>query len=62
VEKLQRKPIRSRYVLSDVDADRFEKEAKKFAAKATTSAKKARETLVALGIYTPSGKLCKRYS
>lgn len=43
-------------------AAKFRKDAKSFTAKATASQKKARDTLVALGIYTPSGKLSKRYS
>ena len=43
------------------DVERFEKAAEAYGRKATASKKKARETLVALGIYTKSGRLTKNY-
>ena len=43
-------------------AAKFRRDAESYTTKATKSQKKARATLVDLGIYTPSGKLSKRYS
>lgn len=46
---------------SSDSAARFERVAKTYTAKATESRKKARDTLVNLGIHTSKGKLSKRY-
>lgn len=43
-------------------AAEFRKKSAEYVATATTSKKKARNTLVKLGIYTPSGRLSKAYS
>ena len=48
-------------VLTQRDADRFEGQGKKYAATFTTSKKKAQNKLFALGIYTRTGKLTKKY-
>lgn len=48
-------------VLTQKDADRFKKSAKKYAATATTSKETARKKLVALGTHTPTGRLTKKY-
>ena len=47
--------------LTQKDADRFDKQAKTYAASVTASKKKARSKLVSLGINTRSGRLSKRY-
>ncbi len=47
--------------LTQRDADKFKKSAKKYAKEATTSKKKAQSKLISLGIYTPKGRLSKRY-
>ncbi len=47
--------------LTQIDADKFKKSAKKYTTKATTSKKKARSKLISLGIYTPTGRLSKKY-
>lgn len=44
------------------DTKRFAVAVKEYVRAATASKQKARQTLVELGIYTPSGKLTKRYS
>ena len=43
------------------DVDKFKKSADQYTKKATSSKKKARETLISLGIYTKSGRLSKNY-
>ncbi|MGE0253766.1 MAG: hypothetical protein AB7N54_13845 [Alphaproteobacteria bacterium] len=48
-------------VLTQRDADRFRVAAKKYAAAANKSQKTAQDTLKSLGLYTPTGKLAKRY-
>jgi hypothetical protein len=43
------------------DVDKFKKSADRYTRKATSSKKKAQETLISLGIYTKSGRLSKNY-
>ncbi len=52
----------SRSALSQKDADRFRKQARTYARKATSSEEAARSTLISLGIHTKSGKLSKKYA
>ena len=47
--------------LTDKDADEFEKAAKKYTKKVTSSKEAAREALVKLGTHTPTGRLTKNY-
>lgn len=49
-------------VTTKIDADRFGEAAETYAKHATKSKRAARETLVALGIYTKKGKLTKKYN
>lgn len=49
-------------VNSQAAAQRFRKASKAYAKEATQSQEKARQVLIELGIYTPKGKLTKRYS
>ena len=49
------------FVLTQKDADRFERATKKYIEAIKGSPKKARAKLVALGIYTPAGQLTKNY-
>ena len=49
-------------VLTQRDADKFEKSAEKYAREATSSKKKAQSKLISLGIYTKTGRLTKKYS
>lgn len=48
-------------VLTQEDADRFSKQAEAWGRKVTRTKAEAKKTLVALGIYTKSGKLSKNY-
>lgn len=48
-------------VLTQKDADRFQKSALAWGRKATKTKKTARRTLVSLGISTKSGRLTKKY-
>lgn len=48
-------------VLTQKDADKFEKAAKRYTRKATSSKEAAREALVKLGTHTPTGRLAKNY-
>lgn len=50
-------PINSREA-----ARKFESDVKKVTAEATKSPKKAREYLKSLGIYTPTGRLSRKYA
>jgi hypothetical protein len=47
--------------LTQRDADKFKKSARKYTKEATTSKKKAQTKLISLGIYTPTGRLSKKY-
>ncbi len=47
--------------LTQRDADKFKKSAKKYTKEATTSKRKAQSKLISLGIYTPTGRLSKKY-
>ena len=47
--------------LTGKDADKFEKAAKKYTKKVTSSKEVAREALVKLGTHTPTGRLTKNY-
>ena len=42
-------------------ADKFSRDAKRYAKRATKSAAAAKRELVKMGIYTPSGRLAKKY-
>lgn len=53
--------IKSDHVTSKRAARKFRKDSAAFVVSATKSKKKARETLVALGIYTPTGRLTKKF-
>ena len=47
--------------LTQMDADKFKKSAKKYTKEVTASKKKARDKLISLGIYTRTGRLSKEY-
>lgn len=49
-------------VSTQKDADDFKKSASAWGREATKTKRKARDTLVSLGISTPKGRLTKRYA
>lgn len=48
-------------VLTQRDADDFKKSAKIYTKNTVSSKKKAQSKLISLGIYTPTGRLSKKY-
>ncbi len=48
-------------ILNHADADRFEKACEKYLKKVTKTKETAQKALQKLGIYTPTGRIAKRY-